>query len=269
MKKSKFSQFKKILRHNLAVPYNFVGEIWRKYRKKRFIRIIEMLTDQHGFVVQSGPFAGMVYVNHSVGSTLAPKLLGSYEAELHETIEKALHNGYEQVIDIGSAEGYYAIGCARKLPDSIVYAFDINSTGRSLCKQMAEANGVANRVVIQGECSIEILQKYTVKSTLVICDCEGCEFELLKPELIPGLKGCDLLVELHDMLNPAITPSLVERFSPTHEITLITSQKRDPSQYRSLDSLGTWDRHLAVDELRQDIMQWAFMKSKTPHSTPA
>jgi hypothetical protein len=52
--------------------------------------------------VKHGPFKGMVYPEKmSVGSTLCPKLLGSYERELHPVIEKIRLNKYSEIVDIG------------------------------------------------------------------------------------------------------------------------------------------------------------------------
>src|SRR5262245_41340678 len=71
--------------------------------------------------VQRGPFAGMVYPDHAaVGSTLYPKLLGSYERELHQTVDDIVRLGYDTVVDIGAAEGYYAVGLAMKMPGTQV-----------------------------------------------------------------------------------------------------------------------------------------------------
>src|SRR6478672_6897407 len=68
-----------------------------------------------GLVVQHGPFKGMKYPGvNSVGSALIPKLLGSYERELHPLIDSICAGQYDQVVDIGCAEGYYAVGLAMR-----------------------------------------------------------------------------------------------------------------------------------------------------------
>ena len=62
--------------------------------------------------VAAGPFAGMRYITRSCGSKLAPKVIGCYERELHPAIENAIRGDYQRIIDIGCAEGYYAVGLA-------------------------------------------------------------------------------------------------------------------------------------------------------------
>src|SRR5512140_2013789 len=62
--------------------------------------------------VLSGPFKGMRYGDFSYNSALIPKLLGTYEADLHNWVGEALATGYDAVINVGCAEGYYAVGFA-------------------------------------------------------------------------------------------------------------------------------------------------------------
>ena len=43
-------------------------------------------------------------------------------------------------------------------------------------------------------------------------DCEGGEVDLLQPDLAPNLRYSDVLVELHDFLNPTISETILSRF---------------------------------------------------------
>src|ERR1035441_10269867 len=86
-------------------------ELYRQisfYRNEgRLVRIAATLVDRYGANVLNGPFEGMRYLQASVGSVLSPKLVGSYEAELHPFIERVTSGRYDIVVDIGCAEGYY------------------------------------------------------------------------------------------------------------------------------------------------------------------
>lgn len=59
-----------------------------------------------------GPFAGMKYINKAHGSSLTPKIIGTYERELHPFIYEIADKQYDCIVDVGSAEGYYAVGLA-------------------------------------------------------------------------------------------------------------------------------------------------------------
>jgi hypothetical protein len=87
-----------------------------------------------GKVVLSGPFKGMKYPNlEAFGSCIYPKILGSYERELHDTLNSISNTRYSEIIDVGCAEGYYAVGLSLQHPEARVYAYDIDETARRLC----------------------------------------------------------------------------------------------------------------------------------------
>lgn len=240
--------------------YGRLQERWTGYKIER---IKHSFVARHGLVVQAGPFAGMRYVPHAAGSSLLPKLIGSYEAELHGVLAEAVRADHRLIVDIGCAEGYYAVGLALRLPRAQVHAFDIDPRARRLCEELARANDVAGRVSVGGECDIERLRALTAERALIVCDCEGCELHLLRPDLIPGLAGSDLLVELHDLIDPRITPTILSRFAATHDIALLSSTSRDPSAYSTLEGFSDWERRVAVAEFREQQMQWAFMRPKS------
>jgi hypothetical protein len=222
-----------------------------------------MLENERGLVVQSGPFAGMGYLSEAVCSSLVPKLLGSYEAELHEVLAEILSRDYETVIDVGCAEGYYAVGLALALPRARVHAFDIDARARELCTTLARANKVEERVIVEGECDHERLNSLICGPTLIVCDCEGCELQLLDPELAPELLKSDLLIELHDMIVPNITPTILSRFAETHEVTLVDAAERDPSAFPILKDFDLLTQRTAVAEFRDGPMQWGYLQAKT------
>src|SRR4051812_14244715 len=113
----------KVSLHSLAPrPYEALRGVWHKYRElwlarleRQRTRINRAILERYGPVVLSGPFAGMAYVRQAAGSCLAPKLIGCYEAELHGVVARILRTGYTQIVDIGCAEGYYAVGLARSI----------------------------------------------------------------------------------------------------------------------------------------------------------
>ena len=58
-------------------------------------------------------------------------------------IEDIVTKAYALIIDVGSAEGYYAVGLARRLPKARVLARDANPKAQALCAALAAANDVA------------------------------------------------------------------------------------------------------------------------------
>lgn len=219
-------------------------------------------------LVKGGPFAGMKYPStQAVCSAFTPKLLGTYEYELHEIIEDILQRGYTQVLDVGCAEGYYAVGLALRMPQAHVYAYDTDPEARKLCLQMGEANGVADRLLINSYCSPESLSTFNFTGRgLVVCDCEGFEKELFTPEALANLSECDLLIEMHDLIDITISTHLAELFKNSHRQTLIRSiddiqkAKTYSSPLVRGDNLSF--RKTVFAEGREDIMEWLFLEAK-------
>ena len=188
--------------------------------------------------VQCGPFAGMHYDTEAIHSAHLPKLLGCYEQELHGCLERFLRKDYRCVVNIGCGEGYYAVGLALRLPRARVYAFDSEPRARELCRALAVANGVEKRVHVLEACTVEALQKALKPGTLVLCDCEGGEIELLRPDLLPVLDDCDLLVELHDNDGLNASGHIPPRFQFSHAMQVIPATMRTEGDFdRAIEPL--------------------------------
>jgi len=90
-------------------------------------------------VVLDGPFKGMKYPkNESFGSAFLPKILGTYEKEISSLVQSLLNSNYDIVLDVGCAEGYYAVGFAKFGKARKVFAYDIQEKARKLCSEMAQ-----------------------------------------------------------------------------------------------------------------------------------
>lgn len=240
---------------------------WAAARQRRHIerfeertglnRVVDRFVAMHGLKVQGGPFSGLTYVSHSSGSAILPKLVGSYEAELALSIETITQTPYRTIVDVGSAEGYYAVGLAVRIPSATVYAYDIDEVARSRCAELARVNRVSDRVLIRGRCDAgELAKNLTDLPALLMCDCEGFELDLLDPLKTPALRSTHMLVELHDHLRPGLTETLRSRFAATHRATMFGIQPRQLERYASIQQLDRQGQELAVNEFRPAGQQW-------------
>lgn len=234
----------------------------REKRRRRAHRIAAAIGTHSGLKVQRGPFAGLRYPSaDAAGSELVPKLLGTYEAEVHPFVERIIAGGWRRVINIGCGEGYYAVGLAQRMPEARIHAFDLDVEARQQCEALARANGVADRVQVEGACTKERLRALTEEAAAIIIDCEGCELELLEPDRVPGLLGCDLLVEVHELTGAnRAREVLLARFSETHASALRRYTGRDPEAYPFLAFLPPRDRRYAVDEFRSRGLEWLYLE---------
>lgn len=215
---------------------------------------------QHGWAVLSGPFAGMTLSSRVAwgDGDLLPKLLGAYEAELHGFIGQLVEYAPDVVVNVGAAEGYYAVGLARLLPGAFVHAFDSASVAQDICRETARLNQVENRVSAAGECVPEVLQTLLARAQgpVVVCDCEGGELALLDPAKVPALSGTRLLIECHDFIDASTTQTLVTRLEATHTLVGVREGARDPNAVPFLQRFSSLDRWIAVCEYRPCTMHW-------------
>lgn len=218
----------------------------------------------------SGPFAGMKYIGYAQGSVYIPKLLGSYERELNQTVEAMLARCPGLVIDIGAAEGYYAIGVATRSSNCEIIAFETDPAGQDGLREMALLNHVSDRVSIRGKCDPADLKlaMHGKRNVAITCDVEGYELTLLDPVEIPELREAAILVELHDFVVHDITETIRSRFESTHRIHHIwqEAEPRSPADFpwRNLVTamLPRYYLNCVVSEMRPTRMAWFWMEPR-------
>lgn len=226
-----------------------------------YFRAKQALVARYGKKVILGPFQGMIYGDDATGSSYVAKLVGAYEEELHPTIEAIVAKKPSVVIDVGCAEGYYAVGFAKCLPSSQVYAFDTDPEAREYCLELAKINGLESRIHIGDFCNSEVLERMTIQPAFILCDCEGYEAELFGPDVVQNLKRCDFLIEFHDAIVPGVSQTLQQRFADTHSIQIIDTRPRDVSHYPCLADVPIPDREAALAEGRPTPMQWGYFQA--------
>ena len=234
---------------------------FRHLAKWRAQLIANTLIARSGTVVLTGPFKGMHYGLRASEGSASARLLGVYEASLAPVIETVIARAYPLVIDIGSAEGYYAVGLARRMPLARVMARDANPQAQDLCRRLAAMNGVEARVEVGGVMTHADLDLCLNQKTLVLCDIEGAEAELLDPVAAPGLRAADILVECHDVMRPGLTDLIAGRFAATHHITRI-ERALNATLPDWMNELSDLDRLIALWEWRGGPTPWLWMQAR-------
>jgi predicted O-methyltransferase YrrM len=207
-------------------------------------------------VVLGGVFEGMKYLDRATSSALMPKLVGTYESELVPTLQQLKAAKINTVVDIGAAEGYYAIGLLKFLNASRCICFDTDPKARRMLSQMANLNHVDDQLDIRSECSPSVLNAIiddvAMSPCLIICDVDGAELQVIDPIASPRLADCFLIIETHDAVPPGpIVVTLTQLLSATHRVEPIWTQERvstdlDERVRRCLDgrmTLAVMDEH--------------------------
>jgi hypothetical protein len=243
--------------------------VWARHSKEATSNLDSFIKSiSPDLIVRNGPFKGMKYPGiKSVGSTIIPKLLGSYENEISELVEQLCRNKYTEIIDIGCAEGYYAVGFAIRVPEATVYAFDTDDEAIRLCKQMAMINGVSNRIKYGSFCDVEILCSLKItESALIICDCEGYEKKLFSEDVVSRLAQYELLIEIHDFIDIETSTSISKAFCRTHDKYIFHSvddiKKAQCYQFAELINYSLDIRKSLLAEGRPSVMEWFYFKPR-------
>ena len=204
----------------------------------------------HPARVHSGPFAGMPYLGRAHHGRPLPKLLGTYEKELHPVIEVIRRIGPNLIVDVGAAEGYYVTGFARLCPSARIIAFETERPARALLKHACRRSRIESRVQIRGHCSTAALRGALAgaSNVFILADCEGAENDLLNPESIPELIPATILVETHEAQAPGVRARIESRFEPTHRVERIETRARTLADLPPGTSLGAEDALEAMAE---------------------
>jgi hypothetical protein len=188
--------------------------------------------------------------------------MGVYEDELHLSIEAAISADPDLVINVGCAEGYYAVG-PKLRTKAFTVAVDIEQKALEICKINAQAN---NTVIDQYLTSItaqdlhSLLESY--QTPWLILDCEGYEEELLDIDICTNLQKCRILAETHDVFRPGLTDRLRQKFKTSHEVVCLQQKTKDPYQFYWTAPLSDCDKWALVHEGRPVTSTWLWMSPR-------
>ena len=247
----------------VILPPKMYGEIEVRYSRRHAVQwlrqagvldLTRKVANHFDYTVQGGPFRGMRYTRAAVLTHHStPNLLGTYERQLYPFLAEAAIR-CDAVVDIGSAEGYFAVGLAR-LTGKPVAAFDVNAQERRMVREMAELNHVSRLMTVSNWCSpATLMDLVRGKHALVFCDIDGGEFSLFTPEVVEALRGCDVFIELHGSAQENL--AFIRRFSDREPIVL--DHPPAPASTELLTFLGADATRMATEY--RDPQQWLVLR---------
>jgi hypothetical protein len=249
---------------------SFVNNFRRRISLRRVVglyrrRLSQRVFEQCGGIVRYGPFTGMRWLDDPTWgrSDQGVLLLGLYEQEVSKNlIEAPAH--FRVFVDIGAADGYYAVGLLHSGRVDRSIAFEAIPKCRAAITRLATKNGVANKITVLGAAAdgfVNTLRDHNINSheTMFLIDIEGAEFKVLTEEIFAYLKDSLIVVETHP--NIYADPQgemerLIQRASRTHRATNWYSGSRNPWTIRELDGLPEVDRWILCSEGRLELQQW-------------
>jgi hypothetical protein len=245
------------------------------YQRRRMTRRrVEALLEAKGSYpdeVVRGPFRGMRLPGkaHYIDCRFE-KVVGAYEHELFEIVAglPSASPPFDDVVVIGAADGFYAVGLALLLPDARIWAYERDVLRGEMLEKVSSENGVSERVRLMGDCSNEKLNtELPTGHALIFCDVDGYENTLLDPVSVPNLRASTMVVETHDCFVPGISNELKHRFSGSHSIQEIHMCGPDFGTLPELTDLKLNEVESLVGSDRPTLQTWLVLlpKIRVPH----
>jgi len=242
------------------------GVLGAEIRKMQLSNQIDMLL---GSTVKYGPFTGLCLENqHSwLPHNRGNMLLGLYEKEVVSNIVTSSQQK-DYFIDIGAADGYFALGVLVGKLFEHSYCFESMSKGQQLIAKNAVKNNLANQISLFGKAEIDFLSNIPqshIKNSVVLIDIEGGEFNLLTEDTLEKLSGAHVIIELHHMFlqdGVEILSKLRERINKWFKIEILETTSRDLSKISEISKWSDTDRWILCSEGRPMAPIWWKL---TPH----
>ena len=221
-----------------------------------------------GKTIKYGPFKGMKLSSNIWWGKydILSKYLGQYEPHI---LEKLISNSKNNThfIDIGAADGYYAIGLLFSNLFKTATCFEVSKNGRSVISENAHINFVQKRLTILGKADQDLISQEIMNfpQSVILCDIEGAEFDLFSEDLLKTCKSCVVIIELHDEFTKGKSnrrENLIKLASKFFKVNLI---KRSNPKINNFEEIKDWSddlRLLAFSENRPIRMDWLLLTPK-------
>ena len=219
-------------------------------------------------IIKHGPFNGMLY-DIITNKNIFQKLLGSYEKELHHIIQSLIELKPKTIINIGTEDGYYAIGMGLKVQSSKIIIFEEDRNNIALCQKLAKQNNLLDRIKIYKNYNKNIF-KYVLnscdyKSLFLFDSCEGQKF--FNKDLFLRFQQSFFIIKIHDTKFYDIYKLLISSFKETHnyiEISAISDyDKAYKYVYNEILQLDISEKLLLLSENNGKYIRWFYIFPKT------
>tara|TARA_B100000768_G_scaffold162457_1_gene163073 strand:- start:303 stop:1139 length:837 start_codon:yes stop_codon:yes gene_type:complete len=232
-------------------------------------KVLNKIILEHGHQVAYGTFKGMKLSKNTYWSKndIITHILGVYEKHVLKKIIEFSKKGNYPFIDIGAADGYFAIGMAFSETFKKIYAFEIDEEGRRSLNRNIENNFCKDKVVVDIEANFETLKEIVDKnkSAVILIDIEGSEFDLLDDNLLQLLSNCYIVCELHPTLSAngfEKQNMLINNAKAFFDVSIIQRESYSPNKFSELNEFTDEERLIAFGEGRENNMNWLILEPK-------
>lgn len=196
-------------------------------------------------------------------------ILGEYERQVVEAI-MGTSKSHSIFIDIGAADGFYAVGLSLNDRFQSSYCFESSEASRLSIQENAIANKVESRITILGTARVDFLSvlvdDYSVdlSKALFLIDIEGGEFDLLTSKNLESMSDSVVIVEIHEDVNDFDSKydSLLKHSARLFNINKLYTRSKSNINFEEIKNWPDEDRQIVFSEGRRYEMSWLVMTPK-------
>ena len=237
-----------------------------KFTKKYWNTISYEHAKKHNFTVQYGIFKNLkISDDVSWGrGDLASKIYGFYENKIQHKL-KDLNNPL--LIDIGAADGFFAIGSLKSKICKFCYAFEEIRKSRDNLNKTAKINKVEDKLSIMGKVNEHnffsfLPPQIDFSKATILCDIEGGEYDFFTENILKKIKSSNIIIEIHKLKNKKLETDLLKRANKYFNVSIIIDNDKNYENITELHTLSDIDRSLIICEGRSYIGKWWHLSPK-------
>lgn len=220
--------------------------------------------------VKFGHFQGLKLDPHAAWGKMdyCSMLLGTYEKEIIDEIHNESHTDKKILVELGAADGFYAIGTVFNKRFIQAYCFEMTENGRNTIARNAELNAVANQITIHGYADSNFYSNLTDTNwsdVFILCDVEGAEFEIFDDDCLKAIRGSTIVIEIHHWIKDFWIKyeKLIRTAGQYFSIHTLTRTHMSFPDCPELYDMHDDNRALMLSEGRPNVMRYLLLTNKS------
>lgn len=214
-------------------------------------------------VVKYGPFKGLqLQSNPWWGSSdLGSMCLGLYEKEILDFLFSKDLDSRDTFIDIGAADGYYAVGMLHSGRAKKAVCFELSQEGQDTILENWKKNHSSGLIEIYGDIFLnfeEAIKNIDMSKVITLIDIEGTEFDFLNDTTLAALKDSIVVIEIHNWVEQFIEKysQFLRLASKYFKVEFVERVERPTVHFEELRSFTDDNRLLLTSEARPCLMRF-------------
>ena len=246
---------------------NYTKEQLEAFRQEgvheRRKRVSEELFTQFDGEVKYGPFQGLQLQKKPWWGTsdLGSMCLGLYEKEILDFLFSNDLGDRDTFIDIGAADGYYAVGMLHSQRVKKAVCFELSQEGQDTILENWKKNHSPGLIEIYGDIFLnfeEAIKNIDMSKVITLIDIEGAEFDFLNDTTLAALTDSIVVIEIHNWVEQFVEKysQFLRLASKYFKVEFVERVERPTVHFEELRSFTDDNRLLLTSEARPCLMRF-------------